>query len=172
VHPADHPRSAGGAALGARLRRASAAIDADAARIYAALGIDFEQRWFGVLDALAREDALTVSELAAALGVSHAAVSQVRHALEQRRLILSATDPADARRRKLMLSADGSRLVERLAPLWAAFAEAAAELDRDAGGIVQSLDELEAAMARKSLYDRILPRVPGLAHSAGGPSES
>lgn len=159
----DYPRSAVGAALGARLRRASAAIDADAARVYAALGIDFEQRWFGVLDALAREQALTVSELAAHLGVSHAAVSQVRQALAQRGLIQSLADPGDTRRRTLSLSPEGRRLVERLAPLWAAFAEAAAELDRDAGGIVGQLDRLEAAMADRSLHDRILARAPELA---------
>ncbi len=126
--PVDYPRSAAGAALGARLRRASAAIDADAARIYTALGVAFEQRWFGVVDALAREASLRRSaSLAAMLGVSHAAVSQVRQALEQHGLVASVVDPGDSRRRRLALSPAGRALADRLAPLWAAFAEAAAE---------------------------------------------
>ena len=85
----DYPRSARGGALAARLRRVSAAIDADATRVYAALGVAFEQRWFGVLDALSQEKALTVSELAAFLSISHAAVSQTRQSLEQGGLIVS-----------------------------------------------------------------------------------
>jgi DNA-binding MarR family transcriptional regulator len=155
----DYPRSARGGALAARLRRASAAIDADAARVYAALGVTFEQRWFGVLDALSQEQTLTVNELAAFLGISHAAVSQTRQSLEQGGLIVSVSDPLDARRRKLALSAEGLRLVERLRPFWTALAEVAEELDRESGGITRRLDQLEEALARRSLFDRIMTRV-------------
>lgn len=157
----DYPRSARGGALAARLRRASAAIDADAARVYAALGVEFEQRWFGVLDALTQEESLTVNELASFLGVSHAAVSQTRQSLEQGGLIVSIADPDDARRRKLALSAEGQALVERLRPVWTALAEVALELDKEAGGITHRLDQLETSLARRSLFERIMARVNG-----------
>lgn len=157
----DYPRSARGGALAARLRRASAAIDADATRVYAALGVAFEQRWFGVLDALSQEETLTVNELAAFLGVSHAAVSQTRQSLEQGGLITSVSDPADARRRKLALSAEGRALVQRLRPVWTALAEVAEELDREADEITRRLDQLEEALSRQSLFERIMTRVDG-----------
>jgi DNA-binding MarR family transcriptional regulator len=157
----DYPRSARGGALAARLRRASAAIDADATRVYAALGVAFEQRWFGVLDALSQEETLTVNELAVFLGISHAAVSQTRQSLEQGGLIVSVPDPDDARRRKLALSAEGLKLVERLRPVWTALAETAEELDREAGEITLRLDQLEEALERKSLFERIMTRVDG-----------
>lgn len=158
----DYPRTARGGALAARLRRASAAIDADAARVYAALGVTFEQRWFGVLDALSQEQTLTVNELAAFLGISHAAVSQTRQSLEQGGLIISVSDPLDARRRKLALSAEGLRLIDQLRPVWTALAEAAEELDREAGEITRRLDQLEEALAHRSLFDRIMTRVDGV----------
>ena len=157
----DYPRSARGGALAARLRRASAAIDADATRVYAALGVTFEQRWFGVLDALSQEETLTVNELAAFLGVSHAAVSQTRQSLEQGGLIVSVPDPDDARRRKLALTTEGLKLVQRLRPVWTALAEVAEELDREAGEITRRLDQLEKALGRKSLFERIMSRVEG-----------
>ena len=159
----DYPRSARGGALAARLRRASAAIDADATRVYAALGVAFEQRWFGVLDALSQQETLTVNELAAFLGISHAAVSQTRQSLEQSGLIVSVADPDDARRRKLAISADGWALVERLRPIWNALAAVAEELDGEAGEITGRLDQLEEALARESLFDRIMSRVDGKA---------
>lgn len=157
----DYPRSARGGALAARLRRASAVIDADATRVYAALGVTFEQRWFGVLDALSQEETLTVNELAVFLGISHAAVSQTRQSLEQGGLIVSVPDPDDARRRKLALSAEGLKLIQRLRPVWTALAETAEELDREAGEITLRLDQLEEALGRKSLFERIMTRVDG-----------
>ena len=77
----DYVAEIGGAALGARLRRLSAAIDADAARIYAARGVRFEQRWFGVLNQLALVGPLGVRQLADLLGITHASVSETRQSL-------------------------------------------------------------------------------------------
>ncbi|MDQ8757121.1 MarR family transcriptional regulator [Sphingosinicella sp. LHD-64] len=144
-----------GAALGARLRRLSAAIDADATRIYAAMGLRFEQRWFGVINQLSLNGPMSVSELAAALGISHASVSETRQSLEKAGLVLSEPDRRDSRRRTLALSRSGEVLVDRLRPLWSAFDEAARRLDAEAGEVTQALARLEQALARQSLHDRI-----------------
>src|SRR5688500_13916709 len=71
----DYPKSVGGVALGARLRRLSEAIDRDATRAYSSLGIKFEQRWFGVLNQLALNGPMSVSEIASALRITRASVS-------------------------------------------------------------------------------------------------
>ena len=64
----DYSRSFGGAALGARLRRASERIDRDGTRVYAAQGIEFEQRWYGILRQVVEEDRpMAVGEIAAIL---------------------------------------------------------------------------------------------------------
>jgi DNA-binding MarR family transcriptional regulator len=151
----DHVAELGGAALGARLRRLSAAIDADAARIYAARGIRFEQRWFGVINQLALAGSLSVRELADLLGITHASVSETRQSLEAAGLIASQADPSDGRRRVLTLSPSGEALVAQLQPLWDAFDEAARELDAEAGGVTEALARLEQALARRSLHERI-----------------
>lgn len=151
----DYIADVGGAALGARIRRLSAAIDADTARVYTARGIRFEQRWFGVINQLALAGPLSVRELADLLGITHASVSETRQSLEAAGLIASQADPSDGRRRVLTLSPSGKALVARLQPLWDAFDEAARELDAEAGGVTEALARLEQALARRSLHERI-----------------
>lgn len=151
----DYIADVGGAALGARLRRLSAAIDADVARIYAARGIRFEQRWFGVINQLALAGPLSVRDLADLLGITHASVSETRQSLEAAGLIASQADPSDGRRRVLTLSPSGEALVAQLQPLWDAFDETARELDAEAGGVTEALARLEQALAQRSLHERI-----------------
>jgi MarR family transcriptional regulator, organic hydroperoxide resistance regulator len=155
----DYARSLGGAGIGARLRRLSEQIDADAARVYAALGIDFEQRWFGVLNQLALNGPATVGELASKLRITHASVSQTRNSLEGAGYIKSKADKVDARRRRLELTGAGQKLVQRLKPLWQTFEEVALELTAESGELMTSLDLLDDALERQSMLERIMKRV-------------
>lgn len=141
--------------IGARLRRISERIDREAGRIYADSGIAFEQRWMAPLRLLSLHGPLSVSEIAAALGITHVSVSQARLSLQEARLIAWTPDPDDARSRKLHLTATGRRMVARLAPLWNALMAAAIELDAEAGGTVAALERLDRALERRSLYDRV-----------------
>lgn len=154
----DYVAEMGGAALGARLRRLSATIDADASRVYAASGIRFEQRWFGVINQLALAPS-SVRQLADLLGITHASISETRQSLERAGLVTSEADPGDARRRLLALSPAGRALVAQLRPLWNAFDDAARELDDEAGGVTEALASLEQALAQRSLYERIAAMV-------------
>lgn len=151
----DFTRSAGSAALGARLRRLSEQIDGDAARIYAARGIRFEQRWFGPLNQIVRNGPSSVGEIAQRLGITHVSVSQSVRSLEKAGLVELAADPQDGRRRVIALTAAGRALASDLAELWRAFDEAATALNDEAGDVIRSLDRLEEALSRQSLFERI-----------------
>lgn len=164
---ADYVDQMQGAALGARLRRLSAAIDADAARIYAAAGITFEQRWFGVINQLAQNGPMTVSDLALALGISHPSISEARQSLEKKGFVTANPDPADGRRRVLSLSASGEAFVTQLRPMWDAFDDVALQLDAEAGEVSQALLRLEQALARKSLHARLVDRLEHTDHTQG-----
>lgn len=155
----DYSRAKGGQALGARLRRLSERIDGDSTRIYALQDQPFEQRWFGVLNQMILKGPTTVGEIAATLRITHVSVSQACRSLEKAGIIEARPDPADARRRTLSLSAKGHAMVETYKPLWTAFSTAAEELNDEAGDVVAALDRLEDAMARRSVYDRILDHV-------------
>jgi len=150
----DYIRQSGAAALGARLRRLSERIDRDAGRLYAELGVHFEQRWFGVLNQLDLHGPRSVGELAGALGVTHVAVSQVRQALVAEGLVAEARDPRDGRSRALRLTDAGQALALRLAPAWSALAAAAIDLDAEARDVLAALGRLESALDRASILER------------------
>ena len=151
----DFTRKYGPAAIGARLRRLSESIDEDAGRIYAELGIDFQQRWVGILEQLHERGAQSVGELAASLGIRHSSVSQTRRSLEEAGLVESQVDPQDGRSRLLRLSAGGKELVRRLQPLWKILNATSLELDSEADHVIAALDRLDRALERLSLYDRV-----------------
>jgi DNA-binding MarR family transcriptional regulator len=154
----DFSRSMGGEALGARLRRLSERLDRDGMRIYAAHGIYFEQRWYGILRQLMARGPMSVGELASILGVTHASVSESRRSLEKAGVITATVTPDDRRRRTLSLTPHGQQLCNQLAPLWADFNAVAIELNQEAGDVVRLLDQLDDALSKRSLYDRVTER--------------
>ena len=103
----DYLGSLGAEAIGARLRRLSERIDRDAGRVYAALGVRFEQRWFGVLNQLHLHETQTVSDIARTLRISHVSVSQARKSLEGAGYIASLPNKNDARSKEIRLTNKG-----------------------------------------------------------------
>lgn len=155
----DYSRSAGGAALGARLRRLSEQVDRDATRVYSALGIRFEQRWFGVLNQIVLHGPLPVGEIAERLQITHVSISQAARSLELAGLICRRADATDGRRRLLTLTSAGETLVSSTKKIWAAFDAAAEELNAEAGDVVKLLDRLDDALEQRSLFERIRSRI-------------
>jgi DNA-binding MarR family transcriptional regulator len=162
----DYSREARGAALGARLRRLSERLDRESTRVYSALGVRFEQRWFGLLDQIMLNGPMTVGEVAASLRVTHVSVSQARCSLEAAGLVQSLNDAKDARRRLIALTPRGQTLVGELTPLWQALGDSARELNAEAGDVVALLDRLDEALDTRSLFDRVM----GLIEPPNAPS--
>jgi DNA-binding MarR family transcriptional regulator len=154
----DYSRSFGGSALAARLRRISERLDRDGTRVYAAYGIYFEQRWYGVLRQLVARGPLSVGEIATELRISHASVSQARRSLEKAGIVISTSSAADGRRRTLCLTDEGLKLCRRLTPLWDDFNVVANELNEKSGNIVRLLDRLDDLLGERSMFDRIKDR--------------
>jgi len=146
----------GSAAFGTRLRRLSERLDRQIEMLYRANGVDFQPRWYPVITALIDESEASVGELASMIGITHAAVSQVRGELIRAGLIRVKTDPADRRRQLLALSAKGRRYAETLTPLWRAIAAATDDLLAEvAPDLLRDLAELEAALDAEPMIDRI-----------------
>lgn len=153
----------GSAAFGTRLRRLSERLDRQVEALYRAHDAGFETRWFPVVALLNEQGPLSVGELAALIGITHVAVSQVRRELVRYRLVRAKADPADRRRQIMALTAKGEALCRKLQPLWRAVAQATdVMLAEAAPDFLDRFSRVEAALERKSMDTRAakLLRVP------------
>ncbi len=143
-------------AFGSRLRRLLERMDREVLAIYRAHGQRFEPRWYSLFAALRDHGPMTVGESSHRLGVTHAAVSQVRTALEHEGLIHGEADPHDGRRQMLSLTPSGHEAARRLAPLWAMIAGAVSGmLAEHAPTLLADLDALESALDQRGLLARV-----------------
>jgi DNA-binding MarR family transcriptional regulator len=143
-------------ALGTRLRALLAAMDDDVARALADLGLrDYRTRYSAVIRAVAESGPAPIRDLAAGLGVTHSAVSQLVGEMQERGLL--ATRPgSDARHRLVHLTAKARRLLPAIDAEWAATEAAAAALDAELPYSLNALiDELAAALERRPFRSRI-----------------
>ncbi|MEU8120466.1 MarR family transcriptional regulator [Spirillospora sp. NPDC049024] len=137
-----------------------AGIDAQIESLYTERGIrGVRPRFAYPLIRLAHTGPLTIRELAESLDRSHSAMSQTIAAMRREGLVDSEPG-ADARTRRVTLTDRGRGLVPFLEAEWRATEAAVAELDDEVphplSGVVA---ELERALARRPMRDRILSRL-------------
>jgi DNA-binding MarR family transcriptional regulator len=142
------------------LRILLAAMDDDIATLYAERGVaGVRPRYAMPLIRLAHVGPMTIRQLAAALEVTHSAMSQTVGALRRERLVASAPGP-DARTRLVELTEQGRALVPFLEAEWRATEGALAELEAEVPyPLSQVVRDLQAALERLSFHDRIVQRL-------------
>ncbi|MEU4195312.1 MarR family transcriptional regulator [Kribbella sp. NPDC026611] len=102
---------------------------------------------------------MTITELAESVGRTHSALSQKVAAM--RRAGLVRTVPGvDARSKKVTLTAKSKQLVDLLAAEWRATEAVITELEAELPyPLTQVVQDIEAALARKSFYDRVAEKL-------------
>jgi DNA-binding MarR family transcriptional regulator/GNAT superfamily N-acetyltransferase len=144
--------------LGSRLRKVSEALYAGVDEVYRSAGVDLPSRCFPILFLLRDHGRLGISELAARLGQTHPAVSQMSRKLLRHRMVTESPDPKDDRRRLLSLSARGRGVMQRLEPVWKAIVAAAADLESD-HPLSQHLTAVDRALEARGFASRIRARL-------------
>ncbi|WP_335981770.1 MarR family winged helix-turn-helix transcriptional regulator [Streptomyces sp. CA2R106] len=131
-------------------------MDDDIARIYAAAALgEIRPTHVGELLRLHARGPMTITELAASVGLTHSAVSQKVAAMRTAGLVRTVPG-ADARTKKVTLTAKAKRLTGRLAAEWRATERASAELEAELPyPLSRVVEDMRAALARRSFYDRI-----------------
>jgi DNA-binding MarR family transcriptional regulator len=130
-------------------------LDRQVEALYRAHDVGFETRWFPVVALLNEHGPLSVGELAASIGITHAAVSQVRRDLIRHRFVRVKADPADRRRQILTLTPKGEALCRKLQPLWRAVAQATdAMLTEAAPDFLEQFSRVEAAIENDPMDSR------------------
>jgi len=116
-------------------------------------GIEF--RWLEMCQLLFDEGPKSVKELAGALGVSHAAISQFANQITARGIAATYKDPADRRKRVLALSKTGKELLVQTSHFQICLDDIVQALLTEADPhFMRSVDKLEAAIQKRGLTER------------------
>jgi GNAT superfamily N-acetyltransferase/DNA-binding HxlR family transcriptional regulator len=153
----DHFDAVGALGLGSRFKRLSDTFMADVKSAYLREGYAFEPRWFPVFSYLARQSSTTVSEVAAALRITHPHVSQIAKELENHKLISLKENVNDGRSRIMRLTTKGQNLAKIVSPLWGDIKSATQKLiDSVDPDFLMKLEKLEKELERTSHDTRII----------------
>ncbi|GJM36287.1 MAG: MarR family transcriptional regulator [Saprospiraceae bacterium] len=143
-------------ALGSRLRRLSETITQDSLGIYQLEQLDFEPKWFPVYYTLAHTDPLSVTEIAEQIGHSHPSVSQIAREMRKKGLLVTLKDKYDGRKNMLALSEYGKSIQPKVDKLCEYVHQGVwGLLQETEHDIWQAIDDLENALAQKSLLNRV-----------------
>ena len=142
------------------LRLLLAAMDGDIARIYA------EAQITGLTPSMVMEllklharGPMTITELAESVQRTHSATSQKVAAMRAAGLVRTTTG-ADARTRKIILTAKARRIIGKLAAEWRATEAAVADIENEIPyPLSRVVTDIEAALRRKSFHDRITEKL-------------
>jgi DNA-binding MarR family transcriptional regulator len=142
------------------LRLLQQAMNEDIARVYAEAQIEGLKPSFVMeLIRLHARGPMTITELAESVQRTHSAISQKVAAMRAAGLVRTVPG-ADARSKKIMLTAKARRIVGRLAAEWRATEAAVAELEAEIPyPLSRVVTDIEAALRRKTFHDRIAEKL-------------
>ncbi|MGF7230938.1 MarR family winged helix-turn-helix transcriptional regulator [Arachidicoccus sp.] len=106
--------------LGSRLRRMSEYYLSEVNKVYQQQNIAFDASWFPVFYILSKKNAVSLTDIASELMVSHSAISQLVKNLKQKKLIETTASKEDKRHQIVKLSENGRELLKQLKPIWSA----------------------------------------------------
>lgn len=142
------------------LRLLQGRMDADIARVYAERNIDALKPAFVMeLLRLHARGPMTITELAESVERTHSAMSQKVAAMRTAGWVRTVAG-ADARSKRVTLTAKAKRVVDRLAAEWRATEAAIAELEAEIPyPLSRVVADIEDALHRKSFHDRIAEKL-------------
>jgi DNA-binding MarR family transcriptional regulator len=142
------------------LRLLQSAMDDEIARLYIESHHDeVKPSYVMELLRLNARGPMTITELAESVQRTHSATSQKVAAMRAAGLVRTVPG-ADARTRKVTLTAKARRMAGKLAAEWRATEAALAEIEQEIPyPLSQVVRDMAAALARKSFHDRIAERL-------------
>ena len=104
-------------AVSTRLKRLSDRLANDVNKVYKELNLNFESKWYLVLELLNRRSMLSIVDVADELKLTHPAIVQYVDQMLTAKLIIAHKDSTDGRKRLVSLAPDGKKLLQDLAPV-------------------------------------------------------
>jgi ribosomal protein S18 acetylase RimI-like enzyme len=157
----DFIKDLGYLAIASRMKRLTDRFMKGGIEAYKYLGIDFEPRLFSVFNLIFSQNmALSISEIAASLKISHPAVIQTSQMLVKKGLVRSFQDREDRRIRRLVITGKGKELGNLLLPVWNDFVSATVELFEKADvDMLGAIERIEAQLDEEEVGSRIIKKI-------------
>ncbi|MEV4754922.1 MarR family transcriptional regulator [Micromonospora sp. NPDC049559] len=139
------------------LRLLLESMDADIVALYADAGVTgLRARFVGPLIQLGRRESMTIQELATAIEVTHSAMSQTVAAMRTAGFVESVADAADARARRIRLSARGREVLPLLEAEWRATEATVREIEAEIPyPLSRVVEEISVVLARRPFRQRL-----------------
>lgn len=147
---------AGRLALGSRLRSLGERLAEQGRSVYDDYDLDIHPTWFPVFYHLRHAGESSISDIADAIGHTHASVSQMSRRMQKSGLIASRPSSSDGRVRLLRLSATAEDLIPRFDRMCADVAAAADEmLEQMSADLWTGLSQLEDLLEKEDFGSRV-----------------
>lgn len=147
-------------AFATRLKRLAESLQADVAKIYRELNVDFEPKWFTMLYALHHNGTMSVIELSNLLGLTHPAIIQFGEQMQRKKLVSFVRDKADARKKLIQLTEKGEETFQTIEPVLREIEMANRELMQETGtNVLVTIEKMEQLLQSRSMYQRVRHRV-------------
>ncbi|MEH6629796.1 MAG: bifunctional helix-turn-helix transcriptional regulator/GNAT family N-acetyltransferase [Halopseudomonas aestusnigri] len=150
--------SIGSLTLGSRLKRLSDTLFAEVNVIYEKTGITLQAGYFPLFYLLHKEGAVSITDCATALGVSHPAISKMSRKMIDEGWLEKQPSPKDERTQLLTLSAQSKHTLPKLIPIWDEIRRSLDDmLETPKGGnFLEQLITIEEENAKAPLSTRVL----------------
>ena len=149
-------RELGPLALGSWMRRVSEELFCQVEEVYEAHNIGLKPSLFPCFIAVSQSGPLSITEIAKQIGVSHPAVHKMARELLSEKLLLEKRDPMDERKRMLMLSKKGERLLTSIGPVWTELRRAVENaLPRAADNFIEQFEKFEENIRERTMLERV-----------------
>ena len=156
----DYIRQLGPVVLDHRFRRISESLLRVAEEIYEARGLEFRGRWASTYQLLYSEGPLAVGQIAERLRLTHPGVIGIADEMLAAEIVGAMSDPDDARRRMLALTARGRRMSGDLFRIWTELGKAQRKRFTEAGcDIMTVLEKVEDGLSERGLSAEVLEKL-------------
>jgi len=157
----------GALTLDHRLRRLMEILLDTAEAVYEAQGLGFRPRWTSTYLLLDREGALSLTEIAQRIRLTHPGVIGITDEMHRAGLVTYARDGEDGRRRLISLTPAAKRMKPALQRVWKQLAAAQVARFAAAGcDVMDVLAQVEDGLASRTLASEVLHEL-GSAPAAG-----
>jgi DNA-binding MarR family transcriptional regulator/predicted GNAT family N-acyltransferase len=146
--------------IGSRLKRVSEYMMRETQIVYDTFNIDFDPYLFPSFKIIKNKDGVTNTEITNSLHTSQPATTQVINKLLKKELILLKDDKIDKRKKVIILSKKGKKLVKNVTPIWKGIEQTIKEYTNiTSNSLVEHLNLLEEKFNKKMFSKAIIENI-------------